>query len=64
MTFLKIDDIPGNSWIYRRETLEERLDKFFKDAQHDCRTSIMIWLPIVGGFIVIGGGGGENDQLA
>jgi hypothetical protein len=53
-------------YVYRntRETLEERLDKFTNNAQHDCHTSIMMWLPIVGDFIVIGGGGGENDQLA
>jgi hypothetical protein len=59
--FLKIS---GTPWIYRRETLEERLDKFTKDAQHDCHTFIMMCLPTVGGFIVIGGGGGENEQLA
>jgi hypothetical protein len=60
----KIVDISGNSRIYRRETLEKRLDKFTRNAQHDCHMSIMMWLPIVGGLIVIGGGGGENDQLA
>jgi hypothetical protein len=50
--------------LYRRETLEQRLDKFTRNAQHDGHTSIKMWLPTVGVFIVIRGGGGENDQLA
>jgi hypothetical protein len=62
--FLKIVDISGTFWILSSRTLKKRLDKFTKNAQHDCHTSIMTWLPIVGGSIVIGGGGGENDQSA
>jgi hypothetical protein len=39
--------------------------QFTKNAQHDCHTFTMMWLSIVGVFtvIIIGGGGGENDQL-
>ena len=44
--------------------LEKWLDKFTRNATSDCHTFIMLWLPIVGVFIVIGGVGGENDQVA
>ena len=64
VTFLKIVDISRILGFYHRETLEKWLDKFTRNAQRDYHTSIMIWLPIVGGFIAIGAGGDENDQSA
>jgi hypothetical protein len=59
--FLKMVNISESSWILSPRNLEKRLNKFIKNAQHDCHTSIMMWLPIVVGFIVIRGGGDEND---
>jgi hypothetical protein len=46
------------------ETAEERLEKRPSFGQgHGKRFSYM-WLPIVGSFIAIKAGGGENEQLA
>ncbi len=46
------------------ETAEERLEERPSFGQgHGQRFSYM-WLPIVGSFIAIKVGGGENDQLA
>ena len=46
------------------ETAEKRLEeRLIFDQGHGQRFSYM-WLPIVGSFIAIKAGGGENDQLA
>jgi hypothetical protein len=47
-----------------RETAQKRLEERPSFGQvHGQRFSLM-WLPIVGKFIAIKVGGGENDQLA
>jgi hypothetical protein len=46
------------------ETAEERLEKRPSFGQGHGQRFVYMWLPIVGSFIAIKVGGGENDQLA